>query len=121
MKQNTHHLRRSKKEDKNIFLVDSRCHPQSIAVVKTRAEYLHVEIVVQDHREFDFSSGCVCGVLLQYPNTDGQINDFTETIAQAHSNQVFLEGGCLCVCVGEGMCMCVCVCVGMCMCVCACV
>ena len=74
--------------DKNIFLVDSRCHPQSIAVVKTRANYLGVEVLVEDYRRFDFSSGHVCGALVQYPNTDGQINDYTDMITNAHKNGV---------------------------------
>ena len=74
--------------DKNIFLVDSRCHPQSVAVVKTRASYLGVEVLVEDYRKFDFSSGHVCGALVQYPNTDGQINDYTDMIANAHKNGV---------------------------------
>ena len=69
-------------------MVDSRCHPQSIAVVETRASYLGVEVIVADYRDFDFSSGHVCGVLVQYPNTDGQINDYTDMIASAHENEV---------------------------------
>ena len=71
--------------------MDSRCHPQSIAVVKTRAHYLGVEVVVQDYRKFDFSSGNVCGVLVQYPNTDGQINDYTDMITTAHEHKVHVH------------------------------
>lgn len=78
---------RQSKNNKNVFLVDSRCHPQSIAVVVTRAEHLGVEVMVQDYRDFDFTDD-VCGVLLQYPNTDGQINDYSETIDMAHQNKV---------------------------------
>ena len=81
-------VRQSKNMDKNIFLVDSRCHPQSVAVVKTRANYLGVEVLVEDYRKFDFSSGHVCGALVQYPNTDGQINDYTDMIINAHKNGV---------------------------------
>ncbi|XP_064386896.1 glycine dehydrogenase (decarboxylating), mitochondrial-like [Halichondria panicea] len=70
-----------------LFLVDSRCHPQSIAVVRTRASHLGVEVVESDFRDFDFSSGQVCGVLLQYPNTDGQINDYSQVIEKAHGQE----------------------------------
>lgn len=82
---------RQSKNNKNVFLVDSQCHPQSIAVVETRASHLGVEVLVQDHRHFQFSED-VCGVLLQYPNTDGQINDFRDTIEQAHQHQVCGRG-----------------------------
>ena len=75
--------------------MDSRCHPQSIAVVQTRASYLGVEVVVEDYRNFDLSSGHVCGVLVQYPNTDGQINDYTDMIEKAHKNAVHT---CICRC-----------------------
>ncbi|XP_064386904.1 glycine dehydrogenase (decarboxylating), mitochondrial-like isoform X1 [Halichondria panicea] len=46
-----------------LFLVDSRCHPQSIAVVRTRASHLGVEVVESDFRDFDFSSGQVCVIV----------------------------------------------------------
>ncbi len=83
---------RQSKNNRNVFLVDSRCHPQSIAVVNTRAERLGVEVVVRDYREFLLTDD-VCGVLVQYPNTDGQINDFRETIEMAHQHKVIMAGG----------------------------
>ena len=86
-------FRQSKNMDKNIFLVDSRCHPQSIAVVKTRANYLGVEVLIEDYRKFNFSTGHVCGALVQYPNTDGQINDYTDMITNAHKNGVSMLKG----------------------------
>jgi len=68
-------------------MVDSRCHPQSIAVVQTRAKHLGVEVTVSNCNDFHFTQD-VCGVLVQYPNTDGQIYDFSEIIEQAHQNKV---------------------------------
>lgn len=73
--------------------MDSRCHPQSIAVVTTRAAHLRVEVVVQECSEFKFTKD-VCGVLIQYPNTDGQINDYSDIIEEAHQNKV-----CVCACI----------------------
>ena len=70
--------------------MDKQCHPQSIAVVKTRANHLGVEVAIQEFRDFDLSSEDVCGVLVQYPNTDGQINDFTEMIETAHANNTLV-------------------------------
>ena len=49
-----------------------------------------MEVVIEDYRKFDLSSGNVCGVLVQYPNTDGQINDYTDMITCAHENGVSL-------------------------------
>ena len=86
-----HSHRQSKSVERNVFLVDSRCHPQSIAVVETRAKFLGVEMVVTDYRDFDFSTGRVCGALVQYPNTDGQINDYRDMIEKAHKNEVLLS------------------------------
>jgi glycine dehydrogenase len=74
----------------NVFYVDRHVHPHSLAVIQTRANHLGVETVVDDFHNFDFSTGTVCGVLVQYPNTDGQINDFTEMIEKAHENKVLV-------------------------------
>jgi glycine dehydrogenase len=65
------------------FFVDSGCHPQTIAVVKTRAAAIGVEVVTGSHKDFVFGQK-VCGVLLQYPQTDGTVADYTEFISRAH-------------------------------------
>ena len=62
------------------FLVSSKCHPQTIAVCKSRANGLGLEVVVSDEANFDLAKD-VCGVLLQYPATDGSIHDYS-TIAR---------------------------------------
>jgi glycine dehydrogenase len=71
------------KEGRNTFLVSAACHPQTIDVVKTRAHALGIEVIVQDHTQFEFTDK-VFGVLLQYPDTFGTIYDFSELIAKAH-------------------------------------
>ena len=53
------------------FLVSEKCHPQTIEVCRTRADGLGLEIVVCDENDFDYAGNDVCGVLLQYPATDG--------------------------------------------------
>ena len=75
----------SKKRDcSNIFLVSQHCHPQTIDVVRTRAEPLGIEIkiVENDHYNFDEKP---FGVLLQYPTTEGSIVDYAKLIEQAHN------------------------------------
>jgi glycine dehydrogenase len=93
-------------EDRNVFLVASSCHPQTLAVVRTRAAAIGVEV-----RELDGDAltpntpnapdaaalapldvdrlgvdlGKVFGVLLQYPTTDGRVLDYAPLAARAHA------------------------------------
>src|SRR6267378_2909910 len=74
----------SSHEGKRAFLVDAGCHPQTIAVVRTRAEVRSIEVVVGDPATFDFQQGQVIGALIQYPATDGAIRDFRSLCDAAH-------------------------------------
>ncbi|HCB07875.1 MAG TPA: glycine dehydrogenase (aminomethyl-transferring), partial [Nocardioides bacterium] len=56
------------------FVVDSDALPQTIEVVRTRAEAMGIEVVVADLAE-GVPDGDVCGVLLQYPGASGRILD----------------------------------------------
>jgi len=67
-----------------VFLVDQRCHPQTIAVVETRAEARSVAVRVADPFAFVFEEGVV-GALVQYPATDGEVRDFRSTCERAHA------------------------------------
>jgi glycine dehydrogenase len=84
---------------KKTFFVADNCHPQTIAVVETRAKPLGIEVVVGDFREFDFKvaqpsglraeegkpeRGPTFGALIQYPATDGAIYDYSEFVRKAH-------------------------------------
>ena len=53
-----------------VYLVDEYCHPQTIAVIQTRAEARGVRVVVAEPETFTFEPG-VIGALVQYPATDG--------------------------------------------------
>ncbi|MEM7342866.1 MAG: aminomethyl-transferring glycine dehydrogenase [Chloroflexota bacterium] len=68
----------------NIFFVSNLCHPQTIDIVKTRAEPLGIEVVVGDHTTHNFETHPTFGVLLQYPATDGQVIDYEPFCQQAH-------------------------------------
>ena len=68
-----------------VYLVDAGCHPQTIAVVRTRAEARGVETVVADPETFQFGGG-VIGALLQYPATDGRVRDFRALCEKAHTS-----------------------------------
>ena len=68
---------------RNTFFVSDLCHPQTIAVVRTRAEPLDIEVVVGDHESFEFHDD-VFGALLQYPATDGEVLDYSGFVDRAH-------------------------------------
>ena len=72
-------------KDKNILLVADNCNPQTIDVIKTRAEPIGVEINIKPINEFEFSND-IFGILLQYPATDGQVFSFTDICNRAHES-----------------------------------
>ena len=75
----------SKHEGKLTYLVDSGCHPQTIAVVRTRAAVRGIDVVVTDAAAFDFKQPNVIGALIQYPATDGAIRDYRSLCEAAHA------------------------------------
>jgi glycine dehydrogenase len=73
-----------KHPDAPVYLVDEGCHPQTIAVVRTRADARGVEIRVADPATFTFGPD-VIGALVQYPATDGAIKDYRGLCQGAHA------------------------------------
>jgi len=71
------------KSGRNLFLVSPGCHPQTIEVVKTRAQALGIEVAVTPHESFEFDER-VFGALVQYPDTYGEIHDYSAFVEQAH-------------------------------------
>jgi glycine dehydrogenase len=71
-------------EGKEVFFVSELCHPQTIDVVRTRAAARDLEVVVGDHRSFEFGDH-VFGALVQYPDTYGQVHDYREFAERAHA------------------------------------
>jgi len=71
-----------KASDGKCFFVSERCHPQTIALLKTRAEPLGVDVVVGNHETWDFQTPTF-GALVQYPATDGAVCDYTAFAARA--------------------------------------
>ncbi len=74
---------------KNTFLVSEMCHPQTIAVVRTRAEPLGITVVVGDHESFEMGED-VFGVLLQYPGTDGRVVDYGAFVEKVHEAGIYV-------------------------------
>jgi glycine dehydrogenase len=65
------------------FFVAQDTHPQTIAVLKTRAAPLGIEVIVGDPDSFDFQRP-IFGALLQYPATDGRVRDPRAFIEKVH-------------------------------------
>ena len=83
--------RNFKGSDGAVFVIDSSLHPQSKAVVITRAKPLGIKVV-----EVDITSSAdlvnleYFGVLVQYPNTFGEIKDYSDLAEVIHSKDAYL-------------------------------
>ena len=66
------------------FVVDARCHPQTVAVVRMRAEPLGIAVDVTEAREATLGDDLI-GVLVQYPTTDGEIVDYADLADRVHA------------------------------------
>ncbi|MEM6605447.1 MAG: aminomethyl-transferring glycine dehydrogenase [Pseudomonadota bacterium] len=82
-------FRVNKKNKSNVFLVDHDCHPQTLAVLRTRATPLGIDIVhgpveslLENHDAF--------GSLLQYPGSSGEVRSLKDVIAKAHEKNTLV-------------------------------
>ncbi|MEW6250916.1 MAG: aminomethyl-transferring glycine dehydrogenase, partial [Planctomycetota bacterium] len=76
---------RVSKTEKMGFFVAADCHPQTIAVMQTRAAPLGIKLHVGALPEVDFEGQQLFGLLLQYPTTDGRVFDYSDLVARAHA------------------------------------
>ena len=74
-------------QKRNRFLVAENCHPQTIDVLKTRANHIGIELSIQSTDTFDFSDD-VFGALIQYPATDGKVVNYSDLCQKAHDQGV---------------------------------
>ncbi len=76
-------------KDRIGFFVSDDCHPQTIAVLQTRAEPIGVDLQIGKPKDLEFSNTGLFGMLLQYPASDGSIHNYRNIIRQAHDHGVF--------------------------------
>ena len=81
--------KRVAKSKANTFLVDRDCHPQTLAVIETRARNLGFEVVVGDPWS-DLEGREVFGVLVQYPGSSGALRDIAPVVAAAHAQNALV-------------------------------
>ena len=82
-------MRRQSKSESNVFVVDSDTHPQTLAVLNTRANPIGIEICVVD-LDGDLSHPPAFGLLLSYPGSSGKIRNIESIIAKAHAADVLV-------------------------------
>ncbi len=95
------HMCASSNPDRKTFFVSDNCHPQTIAVVQTRAKWLGIRIVVgevgelfHDSLALNLNPKDICGILVQYPGTDGRIEDFGPLTEMAHNDGILIVAAC---------------------------
>jgi glycine dehydrogenase len=75
--------------EKNAFVIDSGVSPQTISVLLTRAKGFGINVVVGDAvslLEDPSTRANVCGVLIQYPDVNGSIKDYSAFAETVHSS-----------------------------------
>jgi glycine dehydrogenase len=77
-----------KRKNAFTFFVSDLCHPQTIDLLQTRANPIGVKIEIGDHKQLDVTNPELFGVLLQYPATDGSVENYSSFIEAAHENNV---------------------------------
>jgi len=81
--------KRRKGDGPSVLFVSDKCFPQTIEILRSRAEPLDIELTVGDYREFDFGNDYF-GALLQYPDAEGGISDYSEFIKKAHESGILV-------------------------------
>ena len=71
----------------NAVLIDEKMWPQTIEVLYTRAEPLGIELKILPKDKFEFTDD-IFGVMVQYPNSDGDIVDYSELVEKAHEKDI---------------------------------
>ena len=78
------------KGKKKGFFVAEDCHPQTIAVIETRCKPLGVEVHVGPPESIDAEGMDLFAALIQYPTTDGRIEDYSATAERLHAAGAYL-------------------------------
>jgi glycine dehydrogenase len=84
--------RSSKLDDETVFLIDKNLHPQTKAVVITRAKPLGISVIEVDSGDVakDGFGAAYFAILLQYPDTHGEISGYQGLSERVHSDGAFV-------------------------------
>ncbi|MFZ1460282.1 MAG: aminomethyl-transferring glycine dehydrogenase [Ignavibacteria bacterium] len=81
------HSRSAVKKNSNSIFVSQDCYPQTIDVIKTRANPLGINVITGDHRNAELTND-VFAVVVQYPSADGEISDFRNLFEEARGKDI---------------------------------
>ncbi len=81
-----HSLR--KNQDANLFFVSEECFPQTIDILKTRANPLGIELIIGDHKKIELSEKYF-GLIIQYPAETGEIYDYRDLFISAEEYNIY--------------------------------
>ncbi len=82
--------KRVSKSTSDRFLVDNDCHPQTVAVIQTRASSLGFAVEIGSIATLADTHSEYFGVLLQYPGSSGVVSDIANLIESAHAKQAIV-------------------------------
>ncbi|MCX6160519.1 MAG: aminomethyl-transferring glycine dehydrogenase [Ignavibacteriae bacterium] len=81
-------LRKGSKANAGTIFISDKCFPQTIEVVQTRAIPVGIKVVTGDHRKISLTDD-IFAVLVQYPDSDGEIFDYTDFFSEAKKKNIF--------------------------------
>ena len=83
-------MAQSAKPKAGMFFADRNCHPQTLDVLRTRAEAGGLELCIGDWQAFAPVEGELAGALVQYPDTLGSLHDYEDLAEKVHGAGGFL-------------------------------
>lgn len=83
-------FRKGAKKQAIKFFVDENVHPQTIGVIQTRATPIGVDLIIGSADRLDLTDAGYFGILIQNPDTFGNVRDLTAVIDAAHENDVLV-------------------------------
>ncbi len=88
-----HASRKGNKKNAHKFFVDVNSFPQTIDVLRTRANPLGIELIVEDVANLDIADADLFGVFIQYPDANGTVKDHSAFIEATHENGIAVVVG----------------------------
>ena len=83
------HQKNKKEAEFNQFFIDQHTFPQTIDVIKTRAQVFGIEVVIGDYKTINLTDKFFAA-LVQFPNAEGSIEDYTAFTEKVHNNNAYL-------------------------------
>lgn len=85
-----YNARKGSRKNAQSFFVSDKCLPQTIDVLKTRAVPMGINLVIDDLQKFDSTNLDLFGLLIQYPDIDGEVNDYSVIVQKAHDQDILV-------------------------------